>query len=766
MFQFRNFRIDPQRRALTRDDSPVVLNRRSFDVLLYLVQNPGRVVTKEELLKIVWPDANVDENNLTQSVSALRKALEERPGANSFIATVAGRGYQFIEPVIRVGEREASLESSGRVGAAGSRFVLRQRTLTTTAVTKKRRQRMAGGWLLVWIVVAVVLVCTGAYEWKRHATPLQLHKVVVADFENSTGDLMFDRTLRRALEIDLGQSPYLDVMSEQEGVKALELMGRKSDDAITAAVALDVCVRTNRQVALTGNISSVGNHYLLTLEAIDCNSASKLASAKAEVETKDDILGALDKVAENVRKKLGESATSVASFEVPIQEATTPSLEALKAYSIGQHMEAEGKEAPEILPFYQRAVELDPQFAMAYGAMAVQYYNSSESTLAAQNFKKALDLSSHVNVREKLTIQSRYYSYGINDLLQGIKACQLWTATYPQDWVPWQNLANAYNELDQPQQAIDAGEHALQLEQNQAKIYNVLIRAYKAAGRYKDAQRLGQEAVRRGLASDAIHAFLYEAAVDAHDQDAVERETKWGEMHGSWFFLYDLAKSQASVGKIRLANASFELSRETAQRENLGETADAILIGQAQVQYDLGLSAAARATLAQIKKAYPDDPDLAYLHAEFGDAGYTERFRSAHEHQTSDTLLTNRSLPELRAALALARRKPAEAVAALEPARLYGQRNYTVLTERAEAYMQEGKADLAADQYKAILAVVPGSDVSSPLYNLAHLGLARAYAAQSKKDESREEYAKFFELWKDADTDAPILKQAKLGYKN
>jgi DNA-binding winged helix-turn-helix (wHTH) protein/tetratricopeptide (TPR) repeat protein len=766
MFQFGKFRIDPQRRTLTRDDSAVALNRRSFDVLLYLVQNPGRVVTKEELLKNVWPDANVDENNLTQSVSALRKALEERPGASSFITTVPGRGYQFIEPVSRVGQPEVALESGGGIGATGSGFMLRQRTLTTTAVTEERSPRLTSGWFSALIAVIVLLVCAGAYEWKRHATPLQLHKVVVADFENSTGDLTFDRTLRRALEIDLGQSPYLDVMSEREGVKTLELMGRRSDDAITAAVALDICVRTGRQVVLTGNISSVGSNYLLTLEATDCNSAKKLAGAKAEAGTKDDILGALDSVAERVRKKLGESATSVADFEVPIQEATTPSLEALKAYSIGQHMEALGKEVPDILPFYQRAVELDPQFAMAFGEMGAQYYNSSEYVLAAQYLKKAFDLSSHVNAREKLTIQSHYYSYGINDLPQGIKTYQLWTATYPQDWVPWQNLANAYNELDEPNEAIVAGEHALHMEQNRGNIYNVLIRAYKIAGRYKDAQRLGEEAARRGLDSDAIHAFLFDVALDSHDREAVERETKWGEAHGGWFFLYERAKSEASVGKIRQADASFESSRETAERENLGETADSILIDQAQAQYDLGMSGAARGTMARIAKAYPDAPDLALLRAELGDMSYAERFLAAHKDQTSDTLLSTCYLPRLRAALALFRRKPAEAVAALEPARLYGQRDYRVLTERGTAYMQAGRVDLAAGEFKAILAAAPGTDASSPLYNLAHLGLARAYAAQSKKDESRQEYAKFFELWRDADADTPLLKQARTDYSH
>jgi DNA-binding winged helix-turn-helix (wHTH) protein/Flp pilus assembly protein TadD len=751
-FQFGKFRVDAGSRALTRDDTPIALNRRSFDVLLYLVQNPGRAVTKEELLQSVWPDAHVDENNLTQSISALRKALEEKPGAHGYIATLPGRGYQFIAPVSRLGELDETRESSAAVILPGGSFVLQQRTMTTTVVTEERRQRLYAGWLTGGIAAVALLACAGGYAWKLRAVPLQLHKVVVADFGNTTGDPAFDRALRRALEIDLEQSPYLDVMSEPEGVHTLELMGRGSDDAFTAAVAREVCVRTNRQVVLTGNIATVGKEYLLTLEATDCHSAAKLAGAKAQAKTKEDILPALDNVAERVRSKLGESATSMAGFEVPIQEATTPSLEALKAYSMGQHMEALGKEATDILPFYQRAVALDPQFAMAWGALAANYYNASEISLSTQAYRKAFALSSHLDAREKLTIEAHYYNGGSGDTQRAIQTFQLWAATYPQDWVPWQNLCNDYNGLGLRQEAIAAGEQALKLEQNRGNIYNVLIRAYLDAGRYKDAQRLGEEAVRRGMDSDMIHAFLLVVALNAHDRDALERETKYGEAHGGWYFVYVRAKAEAAVGKIRQANASFESSREMAVRENLGETADSILIDQAQVQYDLGMPSAARATMARIGKDYPDDPDLALLHAELGDARYAERFIQANQANTADTWLNAMSLPKLRAMLALRQGKPMVAIAALEPARLYGKNDYSVLTERATAYMQAGKPDLAAQEYKAILASAPGTDDNSPLYNLAHQGLARAYAAQGKMLESREEYARFSQLWVDADS--------------
>jgi tetratricopeptide (TPR) repeat protein len=446
---------------------------------------------------------------------------------------------------------------------------------------------------------------------------------------------------------------------------------------------------------------------------------------------------------------------------MPIQQATTPSLEALKAYSMGLHLEAQGKLGPDAMSFFQRAVELDPNFAMAWGALANSYSNMSETAISSQYYRKAFALSSHLDALEKLTLEAHYYNGGLHDMQRAIQTFQLWAATYPRDWVPWQNLCNDYNELGLRQEAIAAGEQALRLDQTWGNIYNVLIRAYKIAGRYKDAQRLGEEAERRGLDSDAIHAFLLEVALDSHDAAALQRETKYGEAHGDWFFVYVRAKAEAAVGKFRQANASFETSREMAERENLGETADSILTDQAQVQYDLGMPRAARATIARIGKDYPDDPDLAMLHAELGDARYAERFIQTNQARTADTLLNAISVPKLRAVLALEQRKPMAAVAALEPARLYGKYDYPVLSERATAYMQAGKPDLAAQEYQAILAAAPGTDDSSPLYNLAHLGLARAYAAQGKVAESRGEYGRFLEAWSGADEDAPLLQQAR-----
>ena len=439
IYQFGEFRIDPLERTLRRDEKPVSLHRRAFDVLLYLVQNPGRAVTKDELLRNVWPDAFVDENNLTQSISVLRKALDQRPGDQRYITTLPGRGYQFVVPV-KVVRQSGGLEQGLREGSRsrGSGLLLQQRTVTTSIVREeKHTSRM--GFTARWIAVLGILAGTMAIVFAVDVGWTHLHprpsvaNVVLTDFVNSTGDVTFDHTLKRALEIDLEQSPYMNVLSERAGVSTLLFMGRKSDTPITADIGQEICERTNRQALLAGTISLVGQQYLLTVEASSCSSGKQLASAKAEAGTKEGVLEALDKVAERVRRGLNESAKSVESYEVPLRVATTPSLEALRAYSIGKYLQSQGKSRSDVMAAFQRAVELDPQFAMAYRELAVENINSGQNVIGAQYFKKALDLSDHISAYEQLVIRAGYYAYGQQDLIAGIKAYEILASAYPQD---------------------------------------------------------------------------------------------------------------------------------------------------------------------------------------------------------------------------------------------------------------------------------------------------------------------------------------------
>jgi DNA-binding winged helix-turn-helix (wHTH) protein/Flp pilus assembly protein TadD len=766
VFEFGEFRVDPLDRTLRRNGLAVTLNRRAFDVLLYLVRNPGQVITKDELLKNIWPDAFVDENNLTQSISVLRKALEERPGANNYIATLPGRGYQFIVPVqVIVHPDVLAMEPQPLDPPLAGGVLLQHRIVTTSIVTEETDRpalpapRPNYAALAIGLALLAVAAVGGYAAWRHFHPPGTSAKVVIADFQNSTGDATFDRTLDRALEIDLGQSPYMDVMSEREVVSALQFMGQKADAALTPDLARQVCERSNRRAVLAGSIASVGNEYLLTLDATDCATGNKLAGAKVEARGKEQVLNALDTIADRVRSRLGESASSVETYQVPIVTATTSSLDALKAYSLGASMEAQGHDEFEVMPMYQRAVDLDPRFAMAWSALATQYYNLSEYKLASELYRKSFELSDQVSAKENLIIRARYYAEGQQDLQQGIKVYQLWAATYPNDWVPWMGLANEYTRLGQYNDAVTAGQRALQLEPNRPITYSVLVRAYKRAGRYYEAKLLAAKALQMDKGSSTLHGLLYVIAWQEHDADALARETEWGEQSG-WYALYLEALATASEGRYAASTDLFHQAIDQADKDHLDENASGMAGDEASIQLWFGLPDAARATLRQNAKSDEDRADLVILQAELGDPAPAEAFIAAHGSANQPgTLITYLKLPQLKARLAMLKGKPLEAIAALETTRPYEMASYDVWTERGEAYLQAKQPVLAAAQYKKVLDNQGAS--FGPLYPLAHLGLARADAMAGNIPASRSEYNAFLAAWKNADRDLPVLKAAQ-----
>jgi DNA-binding winged helix-turn-helix (wHTH) protein/tetratricopeptide (TPR) repeat protein len=769
VFEFGEFRIDPLDRTLRRQESPVALQRRAFDVLLYLVRNPGRVVTKDELLKNVWPDAFVDENSLSQSISVLRKALDDHPGGSTYITTLPGRGYQFIAPVkvIGQGKVEEREDHSTTVPVATGLF-LHQRTITSTSViTQENPDRTTGRWARAAVVLVTVILLASAVGYvlgrRLHSNGASV-STVAATFLNSTGDATFNRTLDRALEIDLSQSPYMDVMSEGEVVSTLHYMGRSGDTPLSAELARQICMRSNREVELTGAISSLGRKYLLTLEATNCTSGKEVAAAKAVASSKEDVLAALDSVADHVRRKLGESSKSMQRYQVPIVQATTPSLEALQAYSMGDYLASQGKDENESLPLFQKAVELDPQFAMAYGQIANDYYNLSEFDQASLYYAKAFQLSGHVSEKEKLILQAHYYAEGEHDLENGIKTYTLWADTYPFDWPPLVNLCNQYTQLGNYAPAIDAGQRALKLQPDRGITYSVLARALMRANRFSDAKGVAALAEKRGKGSVGLHETLFEIAVHEQDGLALSRETHWAAAHDTgwygWFFPYSQAEARAMTGNFRQAESLFRTAYETAQEQRASESADDLLMDEARMEFDFGLPMLAKSTLRRVENQSPDVPDLSVLYAQLGDTTAAQRYLAAYSSRTGDTQMMHIYLPKVRAALAMKQGRPLEAITALEAARSYELVDFSILTQRAAAYLQAKDPESAAKEYQTILAH-PGLDPDGYLYAMAHLGLARSFALSGRADESRAEYKAFLNAWKDADPDLPILKEAK-----
>jgi eukaryotic-like serine/threonine-protein kinase len=775
---FGEHELNTRSRSLSRQGQPIPLGSKAFEVLTCLVSRAGQVVTKDEMLRTVWPDSFVDESNLAQQVFALRKVLGDDAGS---IKTIPGRGYQFVGAVRELEVLATPAENGFADPGIASEGVtiqrIRERTrliveellpvstpLPAAAVRRRLTRRAAFFLALAFVVIIAVALFVGRTFLRRERTPLHIG-VTLADFTNSTGDAAFDRTLKRALEIDLDQSPYLGVMGDAEAVRILKMMGRKGDDPLNQEVAAEVCERGNSDALLTGGIAQVGSLYLLTLQATACRTGRKLASDQAKAHTKEDVLGAIDSLAAAIRSQLGEAASSIERYDRPIAVATTSSLEALRNYSIGEYLRSQGKGDTEILPYYQRAVQLDPNFAMAYGAMGATYYNVDEYTLASQYYRKAFDLRQRVGAKESLIIEAHYYAEGIGDIEKGIGAYKLWAAAYPFDPAPWFNLANNYTQIGQYPPAIEAGERALQLDPGQATSYAVLMRAYRRQNRIAEAKSIGMLAMERGKDSYGIHAMLYEIAYWERDASSQARELAWGEKNpGNFYFLYDRADAALSSGKYREAKQLFEESHDAAIREGLSEAADSILSDLALDQLRLGMIVEARATFQRIAKPDPESPDIAILRTKLGDAADAQQFLDRQQAKENlPTLLKYYQVPLVTAALSMKRSKPIDAVAALEPARPYELSGFDVLKARGEAYLLANQPKAAAVEFQKIVDRY-GIDVISPEIPLAHLGLARSCAMAGDSAASRSEYEKFFTLWKDADPDVPELVTARSEY--
>jgi eukaryotic-like serine/threonine-protein kinase len=781
LYRFGPYHLDAERRLLWREETRIALQPKTFDLLLYMVRNPLRPLAKEELLQAVWPDSFVEEGNLTQNIFLLRKALTGRKDNDTrYIVTLPGRGYQFVSPVDRLDPSAKDGEYAADEGDAvlttvrsRMRIVVDEEVSATPELALPLAALPGGSWKAgyVWtaVVAVVALGLATVLHFRRPAGSGQRGStnLVLADFENQTGDKTFDVVLRKALEIDLSQSPYLDVMSEQEAAGTLRLMGVDADTSLKSPVATEVCQRSNRQVVVRESIASLGRDYVLTLQALDCYSGKELAEAKAEASSREDVLGALDSAADSLRHGLGESGQSIGQFQVPIAQASTSSLDALKAYSIGEYMVGRtAKDETETLPIFQRAVEFDPGFAMAYAAIAKDYFNLGEISSARPYYQKAFALSDRVSEKEKLYIRAHYYADCQQDLEQGIKEYQLWADTYPRDWGPWLNIANEYTLLGQYDRAIAAGEHALALDPSRGISYSVLADGYLHAGRYSDAKSTALRGLSVGKGSPALHAILYKVAFVEHDQAGMSGEIAQTRGAASeWLALSIQAEAASSSGRYKESEELFRSAYDMAARENLTETANKILIDEAETEFYLGMPGAARATLQHLRRDYEENPKLVLLRMKLNESHVRERDAGGHDElNPPGTLMRYVYLPLFRAQGDLQRSHAAEALRELDTATPYEfATGYSLIAERADAYRLSGDAEKAGLEYKAIIDH-QGIDPTSPLLPLAHLWLARADAQLRQVPASKGEYEAFLTSWKGADPDLPVLVTAKREY--
>jgi DNA-binding winged helix-turn-helix (wHTH) protein/tetratricopeptide (TPR) repeat protein len=771
IYRFDQFEVDPAGRRFSRDGAQIPLYPKAFEILVYLVANPGRVVTKEEIFKAVWPESFVEEGNLARQVSALRRALGDR---SACIVTIPGRGYQFAARVEGVLSADASAESLN-----GDIVVQRTRERTQVVIEETFPAPVAApapspaslfsripGRLVVWsVLVVVVLAAATTFISMRFSKPPELRRVMVADFLNLTGDPTYDLTMKNALQAQIGQTPWIQLMSAGEVRNALVVMEKPADTPLLGDTALELCKRTGYQAMLQPKIESPLDKrgIRMSMDVVNCVTGATLATYKTKANSKDDLLASLDSLSLRVRQKLGEPSKSMDDYQVPYFGVTTGSFDALLAYEEGV---TRGRQAKyiEALSYFQKAADIDPKFAWAQSALAVTYENMGDGPKAAAAAQRAYDLSGNVSEGEKVYIRYTYYLNTVRDLDAAEKEVMEWSRVYPNDMAAWEALTDLEIERGDYPKAIEAGERALKLVVARApSTYVVLARAYVRANRCGDAKRIFAEAQAQGMDSQPMHEILFNVAAIDHDARGMQHEVNWNKGKPEF---YDMFGNEGIVaadeGKYRQFEDIYASAIPLGLKEDGIAAADSMLWEETRIEAALGRETKAKEFLKQVK----DHSGIygAVVEASAGDVTAAEAYLRKPEQYPHGTLEHFVYLPEVKALLAMRRRNPAAAIAALEPAAPYELAAPEVIEVRGDAYLATKQGEKAEAEFRKLIANPGLEDPVHPWTVLAHLGLARALVQEGNKAGSKNEYENFLAFWKDADPDLPALKQARQEY--
>jgi len=586
--------------------------------------------------------------------------------------------------------------------------------------------------------------------------------VVLGDFTNTTGDPVFDGTLRQGLAVQLEQSPFLSLVAEQQIRQTLQMMGQKPDAKLSPEIARELCQRTGSAAVLDGSIAQIGTQYLLTLKAGSCANGESLASTEAQASDKNHVLDALGQTASQIRNKLGESLSTVQKFDTPPEQATTPSLEALQAYSLGRRS-FEGRGFFAAPPLFQRAISLDSNFAMAYASLGNIYGAIGETTLGAENMRKAYELRERVSERERFYIESSYYHIVAGDLEKERPVDELWVQTYPRDFAPHDNLSFIYDRLGQYDKALAESREALRLNPASALSYAALVYSYLYVHRLREAAAIAQEAQSKNLDSPALHSARYSLAFLQNDSAGMAGAGEW---------LAHDPDTAAYSGRLGVAREFSRQAVASLEQMKLKETAAGIEADAAlrEALFGNAVEAQQRATAALGVSTGRDVQFGAALALAF--AGDAARARTLADDLAKrfpeDTVVQFNYLPTLRAQLALTREDASNSIGALQasspyelgsPSTGFSPNLYPVYV-RGQAYLAAHEGSEAAAEFQKILDH-RGVVVNEPIGALAHLGLARAYVLQGDTAKARAAYQDFLTLWKDADPNIPILIAAK-----
>ncbi len=700
------------------------------------------------------------------SSRAIPMEIEPLPAAQSgAVREAASQPTPRSTPAVPAAASPAPGSASG-ISAAASPTTIPASGSTAAVATSRRWPVLAGA------ILSVVALSVIAVFYFTHRAPKLTEKdsIVLAEFTNTTGDPVFDGTLRQGLASQLAQSPFLNILSDEQIQQTLRYMSQPPTARLTNDLARQVCQRTQSAAVLDGSIAQIGSTYNLVLNAVNCATGEMLATAQAEASDKNQVLGALGKVASDIRSKLGESLGSIQKFNTPIEKATTSSLEALKAYSGG--MLARRDKGDEIAaPFFSQAINLDPNFAIAYAELGQVNFNTGNRALAAEYTQKAYDLRDRASELERFYIESHYYDNVPGDRQKALQVYEQWSQTYPRDSFPPNNMAVAYALIGQPEKALSKALEAQRLDPEDSLSNLAVANSYLVLDRYDEAKATINQASAKKIDIPPFHVLSYQLAFIQNDSAVMARELDFLLKNSPWSAgngMNQQAQSEACVGHLEKARDLMHRAAESAKGLGRKEPAASSLLDLAEILAVTGDTAGARKEAAAALEIAQSSEINSGAAIAFAWAGDTARAQSVASKLAKDfpseTDINEMVLPEVGASIAIDRNDPAKAVELLQPALPYDLAFfYEIPYVRGQAYLQQHKGPEAAAEFQKIIDH-RGIFRNRIFGALAHLESGRAYALQGDTSKARTAYQDFLALWKDADPNIPILQQAKSEY--
>ena len=771
-YRFGQFVLDPARRTLSRADSPVSLTPKAFDVLLFLVQNPNRLVTKEELLQAVWGDTVVEEGNLTQYISHLRKALGDDSEDIRLIVTIARKGYQFTARVTvaeaadiaKYATLQVAATETSETDARPVEFPAKEKVTKLPSARFRSRKRFAAAALLTVIAAAVWLY----WSYRRGVTLSATDTIVLADVKNETGDPVFDDALDTALRYEMDQTPYLNILGMDKVLGTLAQLNLPPTTKLTPEVARQICGKTNSKLVISQSISDAGNGYHLQMRALDCGSGATLAQEQAEIGKRDEVVHELGITAARLRAKLGEPSGSLARFNQPLAKALSPSLEALQAATQGLKLSLAG-DAQGGLKLFQRAVELDPNLAVAYGRLGATYLFLGNTELSEAAYTRAYQLRDRLTEKGRLGAEINYYSTVIGDWEKEYSSALRFLEIFPRDVFGHVNLREAFVHLGQPDRAADEAAEVARLRPS-AYYFGSAIQSIRFASRFNEAKSWLAKADALKFDSSLIRRERLIVAFATGDRDNVEKILQQEEQ-GKYRedFLYEHALIEIQRGRFQ--------SAERLRLQTLGPTpkasnADSWVIPAALEDAEVGKDAQARRYESKAAASSLDRNDKIALAQALARSGRTAEASTIADQVSAerpeDTLVQHYFVPTIRAAIKLRQHDPATAIDLLRGTAKYdlaftGFDYLYPAYIRGLAYLDLGDGPSAAAQFQKLIDN-PGFSVRHVTGALAWLQLGRAQKMMGDGAAARKSYETFLDFWNNANPDIPIYQQAKAEY--